>query len=78
MEGINDFIKISFLIFLFYIIIYFLFYIIIYNLRSNLSDDSFISIKYITTKIINMRCIYLFIGYLTNLIPLIDYEKEGN
>jgi hypothetical protein len=39
---LNDFITISFL--------NFLFYIFISNLRSNLSYDSFISIKCITTK----------------------------
>jgi hypothetical protein len=48
-------------------------YIFIYNLRLNLSYDSFISIK-----IIGMICtfLYFFIGYLTNLIPLSDYENE--
>jgi hypothetical protein len=30
-------------------------------------------------KVINKRCtlLYLFIGYLTNLVPLIDYEKKN-
>jgi hypothetical protein len=31
-------------------------------------------------KIISKRCtiLYLSIGYLTNLLPLVDCEKEGN
>jgi hypothetical protein len=36
------------------------------------------SIKCITTKIISRRStfLYLCVGYLTNLVPLIDYEKK--
>jgi hypothetical protein len=63
------------LLFLF-VFTYFMFYVFIYNLRSNLSYESFIQIKCITQNDI-MRCIflYLFIGYLTNLILLLEYEK---
>jgi hypothetical protein len=57
----------------------FSFYVLYFHLyfEINLSYDSFIQIKCITNKTISMRCtfIYLFIGYLTNLIPLIEYEK---
>jgi hypothetical protein len=56
---------------------YFLFYIFIYNLRSNLS---YVFRKMHHNKIISKRCtiLYLSIGYLTNLLPLVDCEKEGN
>jgi hypothetical protein len=54
---------------------YFLFYISIYNLRSNLSYDAFIQIKCITQLYQHEMYISLFIGYLTNLILLIEYEK---
>jgi hypothetical protein len=31
-------------------------------------------------KVIHKRCtfLYLFIGYLINLVPLIGYEKKGS
>jgi hypothetical protein len=62
-------ITISFLTF------YFLFFI--YNLRSNLSYDFN---KMPHNNIIRKGCsfIYLFIGHSINLMPLIDYEKEGS
>jgi hypothetical protein len=67
MEGINGFIKISFLSF------YFMF-------SFKIGGQIYVFNKMHHHKIIIKRStfLYLFIGYLTNLVPLIDYEKEGS
>jgi hypothetical protein len=65
MEGINSFIKIPFLTF------YFMF-------SFKMGGLIYVFNKIYYHKIIIMRStfLYLFIGYITNLVPLIDYEKE--
>jgi hypothetical protein len=65
MEVVNDFTKISFLIFLF-----------IFHLW--VAVKFMFSIKYITTKSSprDQSFLYLFISFLTNLILLFEYEGE--
>jgi hypothetical protein len=67
MEGINGFITIPFLIF------YFMF-------SFKIGGQIYVFNKMHHHKIISKRStfLYLFIGYLTNLVSLIDYEKGGS
>jgi hypothetical protein len=67
MEGINGFIKICFLIF------YFMFSFKIW-------DQIYVFNKMHHHQVISKRStfLYLFIAYLTNLVPLIDYKNEGS
>jgi hypothetical protein len=57
---------------LFLLIFYFIFSFIIW-------DQIYVFNKVPHNKVISKRCtfLYLFIDYLTNLVPLIDYEKKG-
>jgi hypothetical protein len=66
MGGISGFIKIPFLIF-------YIFYVLI-----KIGGLIYVFNKMYCHKTIGKRSTfsYLFIGYLTNLVPLIDYEKE--
>ena len=56
---------------LFLLILYFIFSFIIW-------DQIYVFNKVPHNKVISKRCtfLYLFISYLTNLVPLIDYEKK--
>jgi hypothetical protein len=64
---INDFIKISFLI------SYFMFSCMIWS-------QIYAFNKVPHNKVIHMQCtyLYLFIGYLINLVTLNDYKKKGS